>query len=288
MNAIFKRELSSYFNSVGGYVFGAFLLLFAGIYSMVYNLQNALPDFSFVLSGMSFVFMVIIPVLTMRVLAEERRQKTDQLLYSLPLSMGKVVLGKYFAMLVVFLIPLLVISLYPLLLTAYGKVNLRSAYSAVTGFFFLGAALISIGMYVSSVTDSQPVAAGLCFVVMLANYFIADLASFVPPAAFASVVAFVALALVLSLILYLMTRNGFAALLTAAILSGGIFAVYLVKATLFEGLFPAVLRRLSLFEQFNGLINGIFDLRCLLYLASVSAIFLFLSVQSMEKRRWSE
>jgi ABC-2 type transport system permease protein len=112
MRAVFRHELSSYFTNVTAYVFGAFLLLFAGIYTMVYNLKMALANFEYVLGGMSFVFLVIVPILTMRVLAEERRQKTDQLLYSLPLTMTRVILGKYAALLVVFLVPVVLIGLY--------------------------------------------------------------------------------------------------------------------------------------------------------------------------------
>ena len=178
MRAVFRHELSSYFTGVTGYVFSAFLLLFTGIYTMVYNLQSASVHFEYVLGSMSFVFLIIVPILTMRVLAEERRQKTDQLLYSLPLTMTQVVLGKFAAMLVVFAVPMAVICLYPVVLSAYGNVYLPAAYGAIVGFFFLGMALLAIGMYISSVTESQAVAAGLCFVVMLVNYFLSDLAGF--------------------------------------------------------------------------------------------------------------
>ena len=105
MKAVFRHELSSYFRTMTGYLFIGFLLLFVGVYSYVYNIQNSLANFEYVLSGMSFVFLLIIPVLTMGVIADEKRRNTDQLLYSLPLSMTEVVLGKYFAMLVVLLIP---------------------------------------------------------------------------------------------------------------------------------------------------------------------------------------
>lgn len=169
MRAVFRHELSSYFTGVTGYVFSAFLLLFTGIYTMVYNLQSASVHFEYVLGSMSFVFLIIVPILTMRVLAEERRQKTDQLLYSLPLTMTQVVLGKFAAMLVVLAVPMAVICLYPVVLSAYGNVYLPAAYGAIVGFFFLGMALLAIGMYISSVTESQAVAAGLCFVVMLST-----------------------------------------------------------------------------------------------------------------------
>lgn len=288
MRAVLKHELSSYFTNVSGYVFGAFLLLFAGIYTMVYNIQSAMPNFEYVLGGMSFVFLVIVPILTMRVLAEERRQKTDQLLYSLPLTMTQVVLGKYIAMLAVFAVPLAVISLYPIVLTSFGNVHLPAAFSAIVGFFFLGAALIAVGMYISSVTESQAVAAGLCFVVMLVNYFIADLADMASTTAFGSLFMLMILALAASGVVYLMTKSGFTGLLCAAVLAGGIMLAYAFQPSAFEGLFPEIMKNLSLFERFYALIQGVFDLRSIVYFCSVIGVFLFLSVQSMEKRRWSE
>lgn len=288
MRAVLKHELSSYFTNLSGYVFGAFLLFFAGIYCMVYNIQSALVNFEYVLGGMSFVFLVIVPILTMRVLAEERRQKTDQLLYSLPLSMTKVVLGKYAAMLVIFVLPLAIISLYPVALSAYGNVHLPTAFSTIIGFFFLGAALIAIGTYISSVTESQAVAAGLCFVVMLVNYFIADLASFASTSAFGSLAALMLAALLACGIIYLMTKNGFASLMIAAVLESALMATYLFDSSVFAGLFPEIMENLSLFERFYSIINGVFDLTSIVYFISIIGVFLFLSVQSMEKRRWSE
>ena len=287
MRAVFMRELTSYFHSVSGYVFGAFLLFFAGIYCMVYNIQSALTNFEYVLGGMSFVFLVIVPVLTMRVLAEERRQKTDQLLYSLPISMTQVVLGKYAALLVVFLIPLGIISLYPVILTAFGNVHLPTAFAAVIGFFFLGAALISIGMYISSVTESQAVAAGLCFVVMLVNYFISSLADLASASALGSLGALVAVFLIIGGIIYFMTKNLFAALVATAMMVGGVMIVFAFQSSVFEGLFPEIMESLSLFERFYSLLNGVFDLTSIVYYISVTGVFLFLCVQSMEKGRWS-
>lgn len=288
MRAVLRHELSSYFTNLSGYVFGAFLLLFAGIYTMVYNIQSAITNFEYVLGGMSFVFIVTVPILTMRVLAEERRQKTDQLLYSLPLSMTQVVMGKYLAMLITFAVPLLLICLYPIILSAYGNLYLPAAFGAIAGFFFLGAALIAVGMYISSITDSQAVAAGLCFVVMLLNYFLADLADMASSEAFGSMAALVILSLAAAGAVWLMTKNSFAALLCAAALVGGTVAVYMVNSSVFEGLFPEIMDNLSLFERFYAMIDGVFDLRSVVYLCSVAGVCLFLCVQSMEKRRWSE
>ena len=288
MKAVFRHELNSYFTNVSGYVLGAFILLFSGIYTMVYNLNAAYANFEYVLGGMSFVFLIIVPILTMRVIAEERRQKTDQLLYSLPLTMTKVVLGKYAALLVVLLVPLAIVSLYPLILTAYGNVHLPTAYGAVAGFFLLGAALIAIGVFISSVTESQAVAAGLCFVVMLVNYYITSLAHYVPTSAFGSLMACTILILLLALIFRLMTKNSLASLLVGLVLEGALLVYYARSSTAFEGLFAEIMENLSLFERFYGFVDGVFDLTSVVYFISVIAFFLFLSVQSMEKRRWSE
>ena len=135
MKAVFRHELSSYFTGMTGYVFGAFLLLFAGIYTMAVNLNAGLSNFEYVLSNLSFIFLIIVPILTMRVIAEERRQRTDQLLYSLPLSMTGVALGKYAALLVVFLVPTGIICLYPLVLSAFGSVYLPLAFGLGDGVF---------------------------------------------------------------------------------------------------------------------------------------------------------
>ena len=288
MKAVFRHELRSYFTNITGYVFGAFLLLFAGIYTMVYNLKSGVANFEYVPASMGFVFLVTVPILTMRVLAEERRQKTDQLLYSLPLGMGQVVLGKYAAMLMMLLVPTAVMSLYPVALGVYGNVPLASAYGAMIGFFFLGAALIAIGTFISSVTESQAVAAGLCFVVMLLNYFLASLSAYVSDGAFASLAAFTVLIVVLAVIFYLMTKNSFASLVLGVISEAALLLAYVLGSAAFEGLFPGVMEKLSLYERFYTFVNGVFDLTSLVYYVTVIGVFLFLSVQSMEKRRWSE
>lgn len=288
MRAVFRHELSSHLTSPTSYVFGAFVLLFAGIYTMAYNIENTISNFEYAIASMAFVFLVTIPILTMRVLSEERKQKTDQLLYSLPLSMTKVVVGKYAALLVMLLLPLAIISIYPLVLCAFGNVYLPAAFGAITGFFLLGATLLSIGMFISSVTENQAVAAGLCFVVMLVNFYIADLSTYVANSAFASFAALAITALIIGIVLYLMTKNSFAALLLTGVLEGGLLVFYMIDGPNFAGLFPSIMEELSLFQRFYIFIDGIFDLTGVVYFLSVTALFLFLSVQSLEKRRWSE
>ena len=130
-----------------------------------------MSNFEFVLSFGSMVFVVIVPILTMRVIAEERKQKTDQLLYALPITTAQVILGKYLALLVVYLIPLALICLYPLVFSQFGEVYLPTSYGSIFAFFVLGAALIALGVFISSLTDNQGFAAGIGIAAILLNYY---------------------------------------------------------------------------------------------------------------------
>ena len=207
MIAVLKHELRTYFRSLTAYVFGAFLLLFIGIGSVLYNLQAAVSNFEFVLGFSCLVFVVIVPILTMRVIAEERKQKTDQLLYSLPITTTQVVLGKYLALLVVYLIPLAIISLYPLIFSQYGDVYLLTAYGSILAFFILGAALIALGVFISSLTENQGFAAGIGIAVILLNYYSVSLSQSVSSTAFGSLVALAALIVALGFIIKHLTKT---------------------------------------------------------------------------------
>lgn len=287
MTAIYRRELGSYFHGMTAYVFIAFLLVFSGIYTMIYNLNAGYPNFEYVLQAMSIIFLIAIPVLTMRVVAEERRQKTDQLLYALPLGMTRVVLGKYLAMLTVVAIPCAIMGLYPLLLSTFGSVFLPTAYGTLVGFFLLSATLAAIGLFISSLTENQAVAAGLCFGVMLLLFFMADLSDLVPDSTGASLAALLVTVLVAAGLVRLFTRSTPAALVVAIAGEAGLFVAYLTASDAFAGLFGKLADGLSVFERFYVFANGVFDLTAVLYFLSVIAVALFLAVQSMEKRRWS-
>lgn len=131
MTAVLKHELRGYAHSLSSYLFCAFLLLFVGVGALLYNIQSAVANFEYVLEFVCIGLTVIIPVLTMRVIAEERRARTDQLLYSLPLTTAQIVAGKYLALLAVYLVPLCVVALYPLIFAQYGDVYLLTAYGSL-------------------------------------------------------------------------------------------------------------------------------------------------------------
>ena len=287
MIAVFKHEMRTYFHSLTAYVFGAFLLVVVGVGAMLYNIQAAVSNFEFVLSFSSLVFVVIVPILTMRVIAEERRQKTDQLLYSLPISTTQVILGKYLALLVVYLILLCVICLYPLIFSQFGDVYLLTSYGSILAFFILGAALIALGVFLSSLTDNQGFAAGISVAVILLNYYSVSLSEYTSSTAFGSLVALYVLTVVLAFLIRYLTKNDTLAYGVCLVLLVGLAVSYFMDSSLFEGLLPRLMEQLSLFERFTAFVNGVFDLTAIVYYLSVIGLFLFLSVQSLEKRRYN-
>ena len=287
MSAIFKHELHNYFHSLTAYVFGAFLLAFVGIGSMYYNIQAAISNFEYVLSFGSLVFVVIVPILTMRVIAEEKKQKTDQLLYSLPITTVQVILGKYLALLVLYLIPLAIISIYPLIFAQFGEVYLPTDYGSIFAFFVLGAALIAVGTFLSSLTDNQGLAAGVGIAVILLNYYSVSLSEYASATALGSVIALLVIYVLLGLLIRYVTRNGSLAYWIAFALSAVTVALFVINSQAFEGLLPNIMNQLSLFERFTTFVNGIFDVSAIVYYLTVIAFFLFLSVQSLEKRRYN-
>ena len=287
MTAVLKHELRNYFHTLTAYVFGAFLLAFIGLGATLYNLQAAVSNFEFVLSFGSLVFVVIVPILTMRVIAEEKKQRTDQLLYSLPITTTEVVLGKYLALLVVYLIPLAVVSVYPLIFARYGDVYLLTSYGSIFAFFVLGAALIALGVFISSLTDNQGFAAGIGIAVILLNYYSASLSEYVSSTPAGALIAAFALVIVLGVVIRHLTKNEHLAYGFYFRAGGAVLILYLADSEAFSGLLPSVMKTLSLFERFYVFVNGVFDLTAIVYFVTFAAFFLFLSVQSLEKRRYN-
>lgn len=286
MKAVFKHEAGLYSHGLLAYVFGAFLLEFIGIGAMLYNINAAVANFEYALGTFCIGFVALVPILTMRVLAEEKKQKTDQLLSLLPLSSTDIILGKYFAMALVFVIPMLVACVYPLIFSLYGEVYLPTSYGALFAFVFLGLALIAIGMFISSLTESQGMAAGLCVVVMLFCYYSASLADYIASTAF-NLVALVVIAALLALLVRRLTCSDAAGILVLVLCLAAVGVVWLVSPDSLATLLPDLMSRLSLFERFYTFVNGVFDVTAIVYYLSVAAFFLFLCVQSWEKKRYN-
>ena len=287
MSAVFQHELKNYFRSLSAYVFGAFLLIFTGIGALMYNINAAVSNFEYVLDFCSIVFAVIVPILTMRVIAEERKQKTDKLLYSLPVTTTQVVLGKYGALMVVFTVPVCIIALYPLIFSKFGDVYLLTAYGSMAAFYLMGAGLMALGVFISSLTENQGIAAGIGIAAILFNYFSVTLSEYVSSTSMGSMIAFCVLILLIAVIIKLLTKNDYVAYGTGLVLALALLTVWLIDSTLLEGLLPEIMTALSLFKRFTVFVNGVFDMTGIVYFLSVIVFFLFLSVQSLEKRRYN-
>ena len=287
MTALYKRELKSYLTSMVGYLFIFFILVLTGIYFSAYQLSAAYPKFEYTLSAVTFVFLIGVPILTMRVLAEERKQKPDQLLLTAPVSVGNMLIGKYLALVTVYAIPILVMCTYPLIMSKFGTVAFGSAYTAILGFFLLGCANIAIGVFMSALTESQVIAAVLTFVLLFAFYMMNGISSFFSKTSMSTCVTFGLLILAAAIILYTMIKNALISAIAAVIGEVILVVIYVVKSSVFEGGIQKVLNIFNLSGHFDNFTSNIFDIKGIVYFLSVIAVCLFLTMQSISKRRWN-
>ncbi len=288
MGAVYKKELRVYFSSMTGYIVLSMMLIVAGFSCWLYNLYAQYAAWQASLTLVCYTLLFVVPILTMRSLAEERRSRTDQLLFSLPMRVRDMVLGKYLAMVTVFAVPCGVMGLFPLILSMYGTVALGAAYASLLAFFLLGCALIAVGMFMSSLTESQIIAAVLSFLAILLCFLTGSLAGMLPATALANYIEFTVVIALFCLLLYSMTKNCWIAIGAAFVLEGVLSAVYLANRDLLSGAFAKVLKSLSVFDRLSGfLTSGLFDLTALLYFLSVAGLFVFFTVQSVEKKRWA-
>ena len=287
MTAVYKRELRSYLTSMVGYLFIFFILLLTGIYFSAYQLAAAYPKFEYTLSALTFVFLISVPILTMRVLAEEQKQKTDQLLLTAPVSVGQIVLGKYLALVTIFAIPMVIMCFYPLLMSKFGTVSFAGAYTGILGFFLLGCANLAIGVFVSSLTESQVIAAVLTFVFLFAFYMMNGISSFFSQTSMSTAVAFGLLIVAIAIIIYTMIKNVLISAVIGVVGEIALVIVYVIKSSIFQGGIQKVLNVFNLSGHYENFTNGVFDVTGIVYFISVIAICLFLTMQSIQKRRWN-
>ena len=287
MLEIYKKELKYFFTSMMGYVFIALFLLAAGYVSSRMNLYVGYANFEYVLSSyMTLLFIVLAPILTMRIMAEERRSKTDQLLLTSPLSVEKIIFGKYFAVATVFLVVVAVLMIYPLILSSYGEVSFRTAYVGILGFALLGLTLLALGTFISTCLENQVIAAVVSFFSVLLLYFISDIASMFPSSNRSAILILSVLLLLVCLLVYWMLRNIIVASAIFVIGEAALILVYKLHQSFFDGIVVKIFSWLSVMDRYQTFMNNSLDLSSVIYLLSFTYLFLFLSIQSIKKRRW--
>lgn len=293
MLAIYKKEVKSYLYSAIGCVMIALTLAFIGFFTTQINFRSAYPAFEYSLGFMIIycIFLVIVPFITMRSIADERHTKTEQLLFSLPIPVYKIVLAKYFAQLTVFAIPMGISALYPLVLYAYadpGVVNLGSAYSTLLVLLLLLAAMIAMGMFISSLVENQIIAAVSTVALFLVLYFMSNITAALSTSASTSLIGFCVLAVIFGAIIWAVTKNLVAGGIGAALPTLGLLIWYIIKPDAFTGLFAEFIGKLSIFDRFLAVVSyQNLDLTAVVYYISIAFVFVFVTVQSVEKRRWN-
>lgn len=287
MTAVYKRDLKSYFGSMIGCLYIAFILALVGIYFSFYNMQGGYPYFGDVLNSISYIIFLALPILTMRSFSEEIRTKTDQILYTSRVSIGKIVMGKYLSMVTVFAIPILILCLCPVIIAQFGNHDFKTDYSCILAVFLIGCAYIAMGMFVSSLTESPIIAAVITFAVLLVLQLMNGITSFIPTTEFGSFIGCILAVIVVALIYYALAKNGFAAAILCVVGGVALTILYIVKSSVYANLLPNFLNKIPLTESLNNFSLKTFDVTAIIYYISVGGLFVFLTTQSIQKKRYS-
>lgn len=288
MEAVYRKELKICFTGLTGYLFIALVLATAGVFSISLNLSGSYTtSFEYVLYNMTIVFLLTVPLLTMNTLAGERRNKTDQLLLTSPLSITKIILGKFLALLTVLAIPIALMSFYPLILSMFGTVNFLSVYSTFLCFLFLGAALIALCIFISSLTESQIIAAVISMFSLFFAYLVPYIVDLISTKTAAVIIACLVLAAAAALFVYRMMKNPNIAIAVGAVIAGVCVLIYIYDSKMLSAAVVKFLGWFAVFDFLNDFVYNLFDITALVYYASVIFLFLFLTVKNIEKRRWS-
>lgn len=288
MLAIFNKELRSYFFSATAYIFMGIFLFISGIFFASFNALQKSPLYNNVLSGwMIFFFLILTPVLTMKTFAEESKTRTDQLLYTSPQNISSIVIAKYLAAIALFGITLLITLLFPIMLSLFGKLAVAEIFSSYLGFFLMGACFIAVGVFISSLTDNQVVAAIGTLGALLALYIIDVIQNVLPNTQGAGIAFSVILVVLITLIVYSSTRNITASAGTFLVSALVIAALYIKNKVLFEGFIGKFFNWLSIMKRYDTFNTGIINVSSIIYYISFSFVFVFLTIRMIDKRRWS-
>ena len=271
MGAIYKKELKSYFTSMIGCVFLAIMLIIISIYFFVVNMLNMYAEMSTTLSAITFVIVLIMPIITMRTLV----------------SVTKIVLGKYLALLTLYAIGMAVICTYPIIMNMYGDAQIAQSYSSILGFFLMGAAYLAIGLFISSLTESQVIAGVISFIVMIFTYLMTNIAGLLPTGHVSQVMCICIIVAIIAFIAYLMMHNLVVSSVIFVIGEAFFIIMYFVRTSFYDGLILNILGWFSVVDRYRTFSLGIMDVSALVYYLSIVFVFIFFTVMRIKKKRWS-
>ncbi len=287
MKAIYLKELKGYFQSMSGYIYLAFFTIAIAIYYVYYCVLNSMTNFtSYVLGNVTIIFLIAIPMLTMRLIAEEKKQRTDQLLFTAPVRTWEIVVGKYLAATTVFLISLVIIGIFPLFTSLFGKMNWAMVGTGFLGTFLLGAGLIAIGLLLSCTTEHQMISAVLTFAVFLIMFMLPYITDMFPSSGMATVVLLIGIALLIAWMFYTQTKDKTIAGVSGIVPIIVIIGLYIWKNDLFDNGIANIISWFSLMDRFNNFVNGVLNASSIVYYCSFIVVSLFVGTQILEHRRW--
>jgi len=286
MTAIIMKELRTYFTQITGYIFLALTVLLTALFFVAISVFALNPNFQSVLGSTTMLFFILVPTLTMRLFPDEIKNRTDQLLYTSPLSVWQIVAGKYIAAVILFLIAMAVTVIFPLMLSQFGELPVSQIVGAYVGYVMIGMGFIAIGLYVSSMTENQIIAAvataGIIFLLFLAD----TIAGGLPADADSSLIFVGVLVAAAALFLYNSTKNVIAGIVLAVVGFGAAFGLFQLDSMMFDALIPRVFNWFSVFSRYMNLTRGILNMSDIVFYISFALIFVYLTVNGIEKRRW--
>ncbi len=285
MTTIIKKELRSYFVTMSGYIFIGLYVLATAIYFSVANVLSLYPDYSITLSVSNVLFLILIPVLTMGLFADEAKNKTDRLLFTSPLKINQIIIGKFLSAFILLLIAVLVTAIFPLALSAYGEIPITKIVGSYIGVVFLGCTFISVGLFVSVLSGSQIVAAISTFATLFSFYLFDAIVSVLPSSRISSLVFVCVVIVFLAMYFYSATKNQYVAIGVTAVCSFGAGIAFFSAPSLYEGLMGKVFGWFSVMKRFYGFTSGVLYVSDIVYYITFSLAFIFLTIHVMESRR---
>lgn len=288
MRAIYIKEMKSYFHSLSAYLFLALFLAISGVYFSVICMSYGYTDYAAnIYSNITIIFIIIVPILTMRLMAGERKQKTDQLLLTSPVRVTGIILGKYLAVLTLLLGAVVITFLQAAVLSMYGDVNWLTVLTGGLGYFLVGASLLAVGLFISSITESQMIAAGISFGVVLLCMLLPNLSDIVPGRARYTYIVCGIVIVLLAWFFYEETKSWKAGVITM-VLGAAVLGLFAWRTPeLFDNGLSKIIDWFSIMDRFNDFCSGILNASSIIYYLSFIAVFIFLSIQTIEKRRWN-
>lgn len=287
MLEILNKELKSYFHSSNSYIFLFVFLLISGIFFTLSNLIPGSGYFPNILYSMIFVFLFLVPILTMKIIAGETHEKTDQLLLTSPLKIWEIVIGKFLASSAVFFIAILITFIYPLMLKKFGSIPVGETIGAYIGFILIGLCFISIGVFISALTENQVTAAIITFGVLFIIFILDWIGSGLPTTVISGVIFSEILVAIIALFLYYNAQNLIISASTFIIGSLIVLIIYLKNKNLYDGFIVKFVDWFSLIKRYEPFNMGMLSANSITYYISFCAFFIFLTISVMDRRRWS-